>query len=57
MLLLMCDTEEPGEQEIALGIETCCLVRTDQAGTSYGGVERVSVEAAAPADRRTHGRE
>ncbi|PXX55656.1 immunity protein 10 of polymorphic toxin system [Nocardia tenerifensis] len=36
----MCDFEEPDEQEVALGMDTYCLVTPDQ-GTAYGCVSEV----------------
>nr|WP_040741083.1 Imm10 family immunity protein [Nocardia tenerifensis] len=39
-LLFMCDFEEPDEQEVALGMDTYCLVTPDQ-GTAYGCVSEV----------------
>ncbi|MET9143573.1 Imm10 family immunity protein [Streptomyces sp. NPDC004042] len=36
-LLFMCDVEEPGAQETALGLDTYCLVTPGQ-GTAYGCV-------------------
>ncbi|MER5645473.1 Imm10 family immunity protein [Streptosporangium sp. NPDC002524] len=39
-LIFMMSAEEPDEQEIDLGMDTYCVVREDQAGTTYGGVTR-----------------
>ena len=44
MLLMMCDVGDPGPQEVGLGLDTYCLVREDQAGTFYGGVEQVDLQ-------------
>ncbi|TDP33092.1 Imm10 family immunity protein [Nocardia ignorata] len=41
-LLLMCDFEEPDEQEVALGMDTHCVVTRDQ-GTAYGCVREVEL--------------
>ncbi|MEU4596379.1 Imm10 family immunity protein [Nocardia sp. NPDC023988] len=41
-LLLMCDFEEPDEQEVALGMDTHCVVTRDQ-GTAYGCVREVAL--------------
>ncbi len=43
-LLMMCDGGDPGPQEVGLGLDTYCLVRDDQAGTFYGGVEQVDLQ-------------
>ncbi|MGN9841487.1 Imm10 family immunity protein [Nonomuraea sp. H19] len=37
-LIFMMSAEEPDEQEIGLGMDTYCIVREDQSGTTYGGV-------------------
>jgi hypothetical protein len=34
----MMSAEEPDAQEIGLGMDTYCIVREDQSGTTYGGV-------------------
>ncbi|SFN82256.1 Uncharacterised protein [Nocardia asteroides] len=41
-LLFMCDFEEPDVQEVALGMDTHCLVIPDQ-GTAYGCVREVEL--------------
>jgi hypothetical protein len=41
-LLFMCDFEEPDAQEVALGMDTHCLVTPDQ-GTAYGCVREVDL--------------
>lgn len=40
VLLFMCGLLKPDEQDIALGLDTHCLVTADQ-GTAYGCVEEV----------------
>lgn len=42
-LFLMSDLEEPGDQEIKLGMDTYCLVNADDV-THYGGVERAVLD-------------
>ncbi|MCX4710331.1 Imm10 family immunity protein [Streptomyces fimicarius] len=42
-LHFMCDFEDPGPQEIALGMDTHCLVTPDQ-GTAYGCIRTVEFE-------------
>ncbi|MFI7706595.1 Imm10 family immunity protein [Nonomuraea sp. NPDC049480] len=37
-LIFMMSAEEPDQQEIGLGMDTYCIVREDQSGTTYGGV-------------------
>ncbi|WP_211264240.1 Imm10 family immunity protein [Streptosporangium amethystogenes] len=44
-LIFMMSTEEPDEQEIALGMDTYCIVREDQAGTTYGGVTHCEINS------------
>ncbi|MEV1022187.1 hypothetical protein [Streptomyces sp. NPDC050264] len=39
-LLFMCDFDEPDEQEVSLGMDTHCLVTSDQ-GTAYGCVREL----------------
>ena len=41
-LLFMCDFEEPDDQEVALGMDTHCLVTPNQ-GTAYGCVREVEL--------------
>ncbi|MFI6207008.1 Imm10 family immunity protein [Streptomyces sp. NPDC051041] len=41
-LLFMCDFDEPGNQEVSLGMDTHCLVTPDQ-GTAYGCVREVEL--------------
>ncbi|MGK5449576.1 Imm10 family immunity protein [Streptomyces radiopugnans] len=41
-LLFMCDFDEPGAQEVSLGMDTHCLVTPDQ-GTAYGCVREVEL--------------
>ncbi|GAA3616755.1 Imm10 family immunity protein [Streptomyces chitinivorans] len=41
-LLFMCDFDEPGPQEVSLGMDTHCLVTPDQ-GTAYGCVREVEL--------------
>jgi hypothetical protein len=40
LLLFMCGLSEPGEQDIALGQDTHCLITANQ-GTAYGVVQEV----------------
>ncbi len=42
-LSFMCDFDEPGTQEVALGMDTHCLVTPDQ-GTAYGCVREVELD-------------
>ncbi|SNT11598.1 Immunity protein 10 [Streptosporangium subroseum] len=42
-LIFMMSTEEPDEQETGLGMDTYCVVREDQAGTTYGGVTHCEI--------------
>ncbi|MFC7645518.1 Imm10 family immunity protein [Streptosporangium lutulentum] len=42
-LIFMMSAEEPDEQEIGLGMDTYCVVREDQAGTTYGGVTHCEI--------------
>lgn len=42
-LFLMSDLEEPGDQEIKLGMDTYCLVNEHDV-TFYGGIERAALE-------------
>ncbi|MFS1302875.1 Imm10 family immunity protein [Streptosporangium longisporum] len=44
-LIFMMSTEEPDEQEIGLGMDTYCIVREDQAGTTYGGVTHCGIDS------------
>jgi hypothetical protein len=37
-LIFMMSAEQPDEEEIGLGMDTYCIVREDQRGTTYGGV-------------------
>lgn len=41
-LLFMCDFDEPGAQEVSLGMDTHCIVTPDQ-GTAYGCVREVEL--------------
>ncbi|MFE1025417.1 Imm10 family immunity protein [Streptomyces sp. NPDC058818] len=42
-LLFMCDFDEPGAQEVQLGLDTHCLVTPGQ-GTAYGCVREVELD-------------
>ncbi|MGW1087736.1 Imm10 family immunity protein [Streptomyces sp. NPDC002596] len=42
-LLFMCDFDEPDAQEVSLGMDTHCLVTSDQ-GTAYGCVREVELD-------------
>ncbi|MDG4858753.1 Imm10 family immunity protein [Streptomyces sp. T-3] len=42
-LLFMCDFSEPGTQDVALGLDTHCLVTPDQ-GTAYGCVREAVLD-------------
>jgi|GEM_PF-5329069 len=44
-LIFMMSTEEPDRQEIGLGMDTYCIVREDQAGTTYGGVTHCGIDS------------
>lgn len=44
MLLFQCGLYEPEEQDIALGMDSYCLVTADQ-GTAYGSVTGVSLHS------------
>ncbi|MEU8377742.1 Imm10 family immunity protein [Streptosporangium sp. NPDC048865] len=44
-LIFMRSTEEPDEQETGLGMDTYCIVREDQAGTTYGGVTYCGIDS------------
>ncbi|MGY0059249.1 Imm10 family immunity protein [Streptomyces sp. LZ34] len=43
VLLFMCGYEEPDEQDVALGLDTHCVVTADQ-GTAYGCVREAVLE-------------
>ncbi|MFB7719190.1 Imm10 family immunity protein [Nocardia sp. NPDC056100] len=42
ILMFMCDFAEPYDQEVALGMDTHCLVTRDQ-GTAYGCIREVEL--------------
>ena len=42
-LTFMCSLYEPDEQDVALGMDSYCLVTPDQ-GTAYGGVSEVTLQ-------------
>ncbi|MEU8041807.1 Imm10 family immunity protein [Streptosporangium sp. NPDC049078] len=44
-LIFMMSAEEPDEQETGLGMDTYCIVREDQAGTTYGGVTHCGIDS------------
>lgn len=44
-LIFMMSTEETDEQEIELDMDTYCIVREDQTGTTYGGVTHCELDS------------
>lgn len=42
LLMFMCDFAEPDDQEVAVGMDTHCLVTRDQ-GTAYGCIREVEL--------------
>ncbi|MEV6987483.1 Imm10 family immunity protein [Sphaerisporangium sp. NPDC051017] len=42
VLMFMCSTCEPDDQDVALGMDTYCVVTADQ-GTAYGAVNEITL--------------